>query len=58
MDKATVDLINKLGEIASSIRERVVNEGEFLESDNLFMNFYKKFVDNAFSVGKGDKKYE
>lgn len=58
MNKATVDLINELGEILASIRERVVNEGEFLESDHLFIEFYNKFVDKAFNVEKGDKKYE
>ena len=48
MDKKTVDLINQLSEIYASIRERVINEGEFLESDNLFIKFYDSFINKCF----------
>lgn len=56
MEKEMVDLINNLSEIYASIRERVVNEGELLESDEIFINFYKKFVDQAFN--RKENEYE
>lgn len=48
MNKEMVDLINELSEIYASIRERVVNEGEFLESDKIFIKFYKNFINKTF----------
>ena len=48
MSKAMVDLINELSEIYSSIRDRVVGSGELLESDELFIKTYKKFIDKMF----------
>ena len=48
MNKAMVDLINELSEIYTSIRERVANSGELLESDELFIKAYKSFVDKMF----------
>lgn len=50
MNKATVDLINELSEIYASIRERVANSGELLESDELFIKAYKGFVDKMFNI--------
>lgn len=52
MNKEMVDLINNLSEIYASIRERVVNEGEFLESDKIFVNFYKNFINKKFNLKK------
>lgn len=57
MEKEMVDLINNLSEIYASIRERVVNESEFLESDKIFIKFYKDFVDKAFNNEK-ENEYE
>ena len=50
MNKCMVDLINNLSEIYASIRERVVNEGEMLESDTLFVKFYDNFKNKIFDV--------
>lgn len=50
MNKATVDLINELSEIYASIRERVANSGELLESDELFIKVYKSFIDKMFDT--------
>lgn len=58
MDKQTVDLINELSEIYASIQERVINEGEFLESDNMFVKFYNNFIDLCFGVKKENKENE
>ena len=52
MNKYMVDLINELSEIYASIRERVINEGELLESDEIFIKFYDKFVNDAFDIEK------
>lgn len=52
MNKGMVDLINNLSEIYANIRERVVNEGEFLESDRMFCDFYNKFIKDIFNVEK------
>lgn len=48
MSKFIVDTINDLSEIYASIQDRIRNNGELLESDKLFINFYKNFVDKAF----------
>jgi hypothetical protein len=50
MSNFVVETINELSEIYSSIQERIRNGGELLESDVMFMNFYKNFVDRAFSL--------
>lgn len=50
MSKAMVDLINELSEIYASIRERVTNSGELLESDELFIKAYKSFIDKMFDT--------
>lgn len=52
MNKYMVDLINNLSEIYASIRERAVNDGELLESDNLFIKFYNNFINDAFDFEK------
>ena len=48
MNKAMVDLINELIEIYKSIQDRVANNGELLESDELFIKAYKSFVNKMF----------
>lgn len=50
-----VDLINNLSEVYASIRERVVNTGEMLESDVMFIKFYDKFINDVFDVEKRRK---
>ena len=55
MSNYMVKLINNLSEIYSSIRERVVNTGELLESDEIFIKFYDKFKNDAFDVEKRRK---
>ena len=57
MNKAIVDLINELSEIYASIRDRVANNGELLESDEMFIVAYKNFLDEMFRV-QGDSLCE
>ncbi len=52
MEKKTVDLINQLSEIYASIRKRVVDSGEMLESDIIFIKFYDKLINDMFSNKK------
>jgi uncharacterized protein len=58
MSKFIVETINQLSEIYTSIQERVCNNGELLESDKLFIKFYKDFVDKAFNNKKENIKDE
>jgi hypothetical protein len=55
MSNSMVKLINSLSEVYSSIRERVVNTGEMLESDVMFIKFYDKFINDVFDVEKRRK---
>jgi hypothetical protein len=55
MSKFMVDLINNLSEVYASIRERVVDTGDMLESDTIFIKFYDSFINNAFDVEKRRK---
>ena len=50
MNKATVNLINELSEIYASMRDRVANDGELFESDELFILAYRKFLDEMFNI--------
>lgn len=55
METYSEDLLNKMREIYKCILERVVDTGEFLESDVLFMKLYKeKFEIQAVKLVKGD----
>ena len=55
MSTFIVETINDLSEIYASIQERIRNGGELLESDNMFINFYKKFTNNVFDFEKRRK---
>ena len=52
MNKCMVELINNLSEIYASIRQRVTNTGEILESDTIFLKFYDNFINKVFDVDK------
>ena len=58
MSKFIVETINDLSQIYESIQDRIRNNGELLESDKLFINFYKNFVDKAFNNKKENLKDE
>lgn len=55
MSKFMVETVNDLSEIYASIQERIRGGGELLESDVMFMNFYKKFTNNVFDFEKRRK---
>ena len=58
MNKFIVETINDLSGIYTSIQDRIRNGEELLESDILFIKFYKNFVDKAFNNKKENLKNE